>query len=251
MALTMIFTPNDGGNRVHYVTFEVFEASGLQYWSPTDTDNSQTTNIGAGSIVVRDDNYWTGERAWSGWVNDNNTYWVQVNNGSDVAIDYHLFTGDVYQPPLGGGAPETEIASSAEPGITPGSALDLGLGANQGSLPVGEDVWYTFSRADVPAGGGETVMTLVFIPNEGNRAEQVSVEIFDSNQVANWTPELIINGFGESTTKDRDKDPTTGEIRWRGTILPNTSYFIRLTNSSEVPINFWLFPEDVIDANLE
>ena len=251
VALTMIFTPDDGGNRVHNVNMDVFEASGVQYWSTTDLDNSQVKNMGAGSIVFRDDNPWTGERVWQGWVVDNNVYFVQIRNGSDVDIDYHVFTGDVYRPPLGGEAqPLAEIAG-AEPGTVPSAALGLGLGVNKGSLAVGEKVWYNFSRADVPAGGGETVFTLVFTPNEGDRVNQISVEVFDANQLTTWTPDLVINGFGESTTLDRDKNPQTGEIHWRGVIYPNAPYYVQLANNSDVPIDFWLFPEDVIDVSLE
>ncbi len=97
MALTMITTPDDG-NRIRYMTFDVFTAGGVQYWSPGD--NSQINNIGAGSVVFRDDNLLTGERFWKGWLVDNDLYYVQIRNGAEVRMDYWLFTGDVYRPEL-------------------------------------------------------------------------------------------------------------------------------------------------------
>ncbi len=98
MALTMIVTP-DNGNRIRNMTFDIFTARSVQHWSPGN--NSQINNIGAGSIVYRDNNPLTGERFWSGWVVDGDLYYLQIRNGADVHMDYWLFTGDVYGPELG------------------------------------------------------------------------------------------------------------------------------------------------------
>lgn len=98
MALTMITTPSDG-NRIHHINFNVFTAHGVKNWSPQN--NSNIFNVGAGSLVVRDNNALTGERFWAGWVVENDLYYVQIQNGADTPIDYWLFTGDVYGPELG------------------------------------------------------------------------------------------------------------------------------------------------------
>jgi len=96
--LTFIFTPDDG-NRIWNVNVEVFTADSVRNWSPGD--NSNINNVGAGSVVYRDNNAQTGERFWSGWVVENDLYYVQIRNGTAVPIDYWLFTGDVYGPELG------------------------------------------------------------------------------------------------------------------------------------------------------
>jgi hypothetical protein len=57
--------------------------------------------LGAGSLVVRDNNSLTGERFWTGWIVENELYYVQIRNGSDTHVDYWLFTDDVYGPELG------------------------------------------------------------------------------------------------------------------------------------------------------
>ncbi len=98
MALTMIVTPDDG-NRIRRVPFDVFTGQGVQQWSPGNPDG--INNVGAGSVVYRDNNDLTGERFWSGWIVDNDLYYVRIRNGSDVTIDYWLFNGDVYGPELG------------------------------------------------------------------------------------------------------------------------------------------------------
>lgn len=241
MALTMVATPADG-NRDHYVTFEVFRAGpDVQYWSETDLDNTQINNMGAGSLVVRDDNPWTMERFWNGWVLDNNLYLVQVRNGSDVPIDYHLFTGDVYRPPLGEEeAPQVEI--TADPGEARETAFDLALGVNRGQLDPGEETWYRFTRADVGAAGDETNFTMVFTPNDGNRVYNVALDLYSGAER---------NRFGSGQVVERDNDVTTGELLWNGQVRPNEVYYMRVGNDSDTRINYWIFPDDVINANLD
>ncbi len=98
MALTMIVTPDDG-NRIWNVNMEVFTADSVATWSPEN--NTAISNVGAGSVVYRDDNPLTGERFWSGWVVNNEVYYVRIINGAKAHIDYWLFNGDVYHPTLG------------------------------------------------------------------------------------------------------------------------------------------------------
>jgi hypothetical protein len=96
-ALTMVMTPADN-NRIQQVTFEIFTVDSVRNWSPDNRDGF--SNVGAGSVVYRDENPWTGERFWSGWVVDNDLYYVRIVNGAATPIDYWLFVGDVYQPSL-------------------------------------------------------------------------------------------------------------------------------------------------------
>jgi hypothetical protein len=95
-ALTMIITP-DNGNRIWYTPFEIFTARDVQNWWLSGTD---LNNMGAGSVVYRDHEPLTGERIWSGWLIEDDLYYIRVRNGADVPIDYWLFRGDVYNPRL-------------------------------------------------------------------------------------------------------------------------------------------------------
>ncbi len=102
VSLTMVYTPFDG-NSQHYVTFKIYPLGGTKQWSKHDTADNRIFHMGAGSIVVRDNNPETGERFWTGWVNEGDIYVVQVSNDSGKPIDYHLFVGDLYGPSLGSG----------------------------------------------------------------------------------------------------------------------------------------------------
>jgi hypothetical protein len=93
----MVVTPDDG-NRIHHVNFEVFTADGVRSWSP---GGAAIYNVGAGGLVVRDNNLLTGERFWTGWLIEDMLFYVRIRNGSDARVDYWLFTGDVYGPELG------------------------------------------------------------------------------------------------------------------------------------------------------
>lgn len=100
LALTMVATPDDG-QRIARMTFQLFTAGAVQNWSPGA--RAGLVNFGAGSLVSRDANPWTGERVWSGWLVENDRYYLQVHNGADVTMDYWLFTGDLYGPELSAG----------------------------------------------------------------------------------------------------------------------------------------------------
>ncbi|MBN1993390.1 MAG: hypothetical protein JW953_11875 [Anaerolineae bacterium] len=249
MALTMITTPDDG-NRIYHMNMDIFTANGVNGWSPGD--NSQITNIGAGSVVFRDDNPDTGEKFWSGWVVDNDLYYVQLRNHNDIPMDYWLYTGDVYRPELG--EPTKLVARTADPGKAPFAALPLEVGINQGQLNPGEERWYSFSRADVNASGSiDTTFTLVFTPDDGNRKYNVSLELYEDRGLRDWAPDNRAGAisFGKAGVVNRDDNPETGEMLWRGSVYRNNVYYMRVDNRSDAVIDYWIFPEDVINANLQ
>ncbi len=248
MALTMITTPDDG-NRIRYMTFDVFTVGGVQYWSPGD--NTKINNVGAGGVVYRDDNPLTGERFWKGWVVDNELYLVQIRNGTEVYMDYHLFTGDVYKPELGEKTvPEPRVFAS---GTAPSVPEPLAVGVNDGSLQPGEEQWYVFSRGDVDQiGRVEAIFTMVFTPDDGNRVRKVNFELFESDQLRDWAPDNPNNlhNFGQGSVVSRDNGLETGELLWKGHVMAGDLYYMRVSNGSDVTIDYRIFPEDVIYTSL-
>lgn len=248
MALTMITTPDDG-NRIYKMDMNIFTGNGVQYWSPGD--NSQINNIGAGSVVFRDTNPDTGEKFWNGWVIDNDLYYVQIRNGTDVYTDYWLYTGDVYSPELG--EPTVPVVRTADPGKAPFTAEALEVGVNRGQLMPGEEQWYQFSRFDANAPGQsiDTTFTMIFTPDDGNRKYHIGLDYFEGNQLRDWAPDnQEVTGFGRGSIIDRDGDPNTGEMLWRGQVRANDDYYMRVINGSDATIDFWIFPDDVINSNL-
>lgn len=249
MALTMITTPDDG-NRQYYMTFDIYEAGEVHRWSPGDS--SRLRNLGAGGVIFRDNNPVTGERLWSGWVIDNDLYYVQVRNGADVHMDYWLFTGDVVAPELGE-KPVLAAETAAAPGSSPWAPQPLAVGVEQDSLDPGQERWYTFSRADVGDGMlQETMFTMIFTPDDGNRVYNVEFQLFEKSQLDLWAQGggRQMQNFGAGSVVFRDGDPNTGELLWRGVVLRGDQYFLQVRNGADVPIDYWIFPEDVIHADL-
>jgi hypothetical protein len=97
LTLTMIATPGDD-NRIQFINFEVFTAEGVRRWSSEGGGTGY--NVGAGSVVVRDNNPLTGERLWTGWLIEGTPFYVRVSNGSDTRVDYWLFPADEQGPEL-------------------------------------------------------------------------------------------------------------------------------------------------------
>jgi hypothetical protein len=80
------------------VGLDIFTRDAVQAWSPENRFGM--ANLGAGGLVTRDDNPLTGEKSWSGWVINWETYYVRIVNNTSGPIDYWLFKGDVYYPQL-------------------------------------------------------------------------------------------------------------------------------------------------------
>jgi hypothetical protein len=167
-------------------------------------------------------------------------------------MDYWLFTGDVYRPPLDD-KPQPVARVTYAPGAAPSTAVELDVGVNEGQLQPKEERWYTFSRGDVTQRGSvETVFTLVFTPNDGNRIRDINFELFEANQLRDWAPDNRFNlqNFGKGSVVERDKGLETGELLWRGHVIAHDVYYMRVSNETEVPIDYRIFPDDVINANL-
>lgn len=250
MALTMICTPDDG-NRIRNVTFDVYTADGVKYWSPGV--NADMRNLGAGSVVYRDDNFLTGERFWSGWVNDGDIYYVQIRNGADVEVDCHLFTGDVYGPELGAPTPPKGL-TPADPGKAPYTAQSMQLDVTDNQLKPGQEQWYTFSRSEGRKGDRiETIFTMIFTPDDGNRKHRVGFQLFEGNQLKEWAPDNRFNllPFGSGQVVERDGGIETGELLWKGHVNSGDTYYMRVYNESDETIDLLIFPDDVISTNLQ
>jgi hypothetical protein len=259
--ITMITTPDDG-NRIRNMVFDVYTADGARDWAKGD--NSKINNLGTGSVVYRDNNDQTGERFWKGWVIDNDLYYVQVRNGTDKHMDYWLFTDDVYGAELGD-EPQAVVQKTFPPGRSPASAESIeeaginvtetgtpkGEGQATGQLQPGEEQWYTFSRGFAGDGRVETIYTMFFTPDDGNRIRSVNFELFEANQLRDWAPDNPdgIVGFGKGSAVNRDGGIETGELLWKGHVTSGDTYYLRVINGSDTPIDFTLYPDDVITTN--
>ncbi len=89
LELSMYVTPDDG-NRRHKIGFELYSADQRALWSRDDV--GAMTNFGAGALVSLDNNPETAEYLWEGHMIDENFNYIKIHNGSDVTIDFWLFT---------------------------------------------------------------------------------------------------------------------------------------------------------------
>jgi hypothetical protein len=246
---TLIFTPDDG-HRIHGVGFELFPFGQLHIWQRGDTD--QMHNLGAGSVVSRDGDPLTGERIWNGWLMDGETYLLKMYNHSDADVDFWLFQEDVLHPELGEPAPPPSLAE-VPPGTDPFHPLPLDLSLNTGSLDPGQECWYSFVRDDFDAEDYEAMaLTMMFTPNDGNRVHKVGYELIPADQLHIWargeTDQL--RNIGAGGIVSRDGNPETGELLWSGWLIDGETYYLKVRNDAEVPIDYWLFPGDIIRAEL-
>jgi hypothetical protein len=246
---TLIFTPDDG-QRIHGVGFEIFPFGQLHIWQRGDTDKMR--NVGAGGIVSRDEDPLTGERLWSGWLMDGETYLLKMYNHSDADVDFWLFQGDMVRADLGESSPPPSLAEVL-PGTDPFHTLPLDLSLNSDKLDPGNERWYSFVRDDFDEEDYESMaLTMMFTPSDGNRVHKVGFELFSADQLHIWargdTDQL--HNFGAGGIVSRDGSSETGELLWSGWLIDGETYYLKVRNDAEVPIDYWLFPGDIVRAEL-
>jgi hypothetical protein len=247
--LSLFFTPDDG-NRRHNVNFELFSANEAEAW--WRGDKQSLNNFGAGMLVSRDGDFSTGERIWRGNIIKGDTYYVAVQNGSDVEIDYWLFNDDIYTPEFG--EPTQVETPIFEPGTAPVAAIPLDSNQNTGGLNPGEEAWFSFSVADNDSDAFEEMaLTMIVTPDDGNRIRQVPFDVFTAQGVHAWSPGNPegVNNVGAGSVIYRDNNDLTGERFWSGWVVDNDLYYVRIRNGSDVHIDYWLFNGDVYRPELK
>lgn len=259
-SLTLFFTP---GNHIprDRVGLEIFEENQLQFFSPGDA--GPMANLGAGQIVERDHNPETGELFWTGWLPGQRSYYIQLTNGSEIAVDYWLLPEDISGYPLG----ETEKPEVIQPVITPQpeptpmpatghnpqTAISLANNHNRGNLNPGDERWYRFTIRDAdPEHFEEMALTMVATPDNGQRIWQISFDIFTAGDIQHWLEghSSQLNNIGAGGVVDRDDNPLTGERAWRGWIIEGEIYYVRIKNSADIPMDYWLFTGDIYNPEL-
>lgn len=246
---TLVFTPDDG-NRVHRVGFEIIPLDQLHIWQRGDTDALR--NVGAGSVVSRDGDPLTGERLWSGWLMDGEPYLLKIRNDADEDIDFWLFQEDMLRPELGEPSPPPSVAYVA-PGTDPFHTMTLDVGVNSGNLEPGQELWYSFVRDDYDAVAYEQMaLTMMFTPDDGNRVHNVGFELIPGDQLHLWArgESDSLRNVGAGSVVSRDGNPETGELLWSGWVMDGETYYLKVRNDAEIPIDYWFFPGDIIRAEL-
>jgi hypothetical protein len=250
LELTLFATPGDG-NAAHKIHLDLFPGSYASLWSANNLDDIH--NFGAGRVVERDGDPLTAELVWQGHLNNNETYFARIRNDNAFNLDYTLFTSDISHTELGASTSARRAVVNVRAGTDPNYPLPLAMSVNEGHLKPGEDRWYTVQLGDRD---GETFerlpLTLYFTPNDGNNLHRVHFDVFTADQRPIWSrgDTNAITNMGAGAIVVRDHNPETGELFWEGWLVENDSYYIRVRNSSDSVIDYWLFAHDVYEAQL-
>lgn len=125
---------------------------------------------------------------------------------------------------------------------TEGQLLPLQLDGRSVSGEIGpqQEQWYTFFDDDE-----ETVIIFMFRP-----PGPVQFFLHGESQIPRWPPRdpaVLENiGAGSRPASDRDGNPDTAELIWRGgPLVPGARYYLRFINRSDQPIQYCLAPREV------
>jgi hypothetical protein len=141
-------------------------------------------------------------------------------------------------------------ATAVEPpaaGVSDDTPLDLPWpDPASGHLEPEQVAWYRWVLSGDAAQPMSSSFTLFFTPGDSLFADRVLCEVMT---VAQRDARLSGQGTantGAGTIVSRDGDPLTGERFWSGHLVAGEVYIVRIANASDVPIDYWLFPGDII-----
>jgi hypothetical protein len=142
----------------------------------------------------------------------------------------------------------TATSAATATGSTPDLAVTLVDGPNTGVMAPGEQRWFRLtSRYPEQASDREQYLTLIFTPDDNQRHEHISMQIFDESQLNLYysgdTSRMANLGAGQIVS--RDNNPLTGELFWTGWVSGQKGFYVQLANGSDSAIDYWLFTENV------
>jgi|GEM_PF-907898 len=149
-------------------------------------------------------------------------------------------------------APPEEIYTPVN--IYPNNPLEFDfLDINSGRLaPYGEH-WYSLLRDDLDDKKIEAMaLTMFTTPSNGFIDSRVNFEIFPAGQYHIWArgDADYMENLGLGQWVSRDEDNHTGERLWKGSLVDGDRYLIKVKNSSPEVVDYYLFPDDVENAEL-
>jgi hypothetical protein len=119
-------------------------------------------------------------------------------------------------------------------------------------LPYGEH-WYEFTLSDLDDELIENMkLTMFFTPRLGYISDRVNFEIIPAGQYHIWQrgDADYLESIGLGMWVSRDEDANTGERLWSGSLVDGDSYLIKVKNGTPDVVDYYLFPDDVENAEL-
>ena len=138
--------------------------------------------------------------------------------------------------------------------IYPNNPLDFNFHeVNSGRLAPDGEHWYKLQRDDLDEDLIENLdLTMFFTPSQGFLSNKVNFEIFPAGQYHIWErgDADYMENMGAGMWVSRDKDPLTSERLWAGSLVDGDTYLIKIKNGSPEVVDYYLFPNDVWNAEL-
>ncbi len=96
-------------------------------------------------------------------------------------------------------------------------------------------------------------LTMFTTPDDGQRLQRMNFDLFTASEIRFWSPEAgsKLHNFGAGSIVQRDNNPLTGERFWSGWLVKQDLYYLRIRNSNDIPMDYWLFTADIYQPNLE
>lgn len=241
------------------LVFQLFDSSQVQFFRSGNA--SRMTSFGTGQQVSRDDQPETGELSWTGRLRGQQIYYVYVVNSGQQKVNYRLYIEDVTTGPLDQPVSQPAVPVAVEPvsparfapSPVPQLAVSLNPNVNKGNLEPGQETWYRFLVADADQDIFEPMaLTLVATPDDGNRIGHLALDIFTAGEISKWSPgaDSVMTNLGSGGVVYRDDNPWTGERVWAGWVVDGENYFVRIRNSADAPMDYWLFAGDIYSPEL-
>ncbi|MCB0197357.1 MAG: hypothetical protein KDJ65_35750, partial [Anaerolineae bacterium] len=138
--------------------------------------------------------------------------------------------------------------------IYPNNPLDFNFhDVNSGRLAPDGEHWYELHRDDLDEDLIENLdLTMFFTPSQGFVSNKVNFEIFPAGQYHIWQrgDADYMENMGAGMWVSRDKDPLTSERLWAGSLVDGDTYLIKIKNGSPEVVDYYLFPNDIWNAEL-
>ena len=144
-------------------------------------------------------------------------------------------------------------SASTVTGRSPFLAISLADGVNTGVLGPGNQRWFKLTSPNPEqAGELEQALTVIFTPDDGNRARLVNLQIFEENQLPffYFGDASKMKNLGAGQIVSRDNNHETGELFWTGWISGQKNYYVQVINGSDATIDYWLFPDNIVSYPL-
>lgn len=231
---------------------------GFQVWTPDMVgDMADNKPVGIGTAAAVDCS--TGEVAgggqcsspdltWSGAFGASGTYYVYVTNSNSGTASYTLNIqgSGVSLGQMQASAPSAPAAAPAAAATSANMddpAKAVAIDGQSHSVPAGSAIWYSFNYG-LNDDGSRPVRTITLV---GGNQPGLGFQVYSSDTFPGGWWNSAPTGQGTAAAVDCSTGEVAGgggcsspDLTWSGAFAGNGTYFVRVINGSNAPMNFTL-----------